>query len=52
MLFFNNIFPLLLTGPNGFGAQTTIEKPCDDYWWTNLLYINNFYPKHMSDEVK
>ena len=23
---------------------------CDKYWWTNLLYINNFYPKNANDQ--
>ena len=23
---------------------------CEKYWWTNLLYINNFYPTTFSDE--
>ena len=23
---------------------------CSKYWWTNLLYINNFYPWKLSDE--
>eukprot|EP00057_Strongylocentrotus_purpuratus_P001394 XP_001198703.2 PREDICTED: nose resistant to fluoxetine protein 6 [Strongylocentrotus purpuratus] len=22
---------------------------CDKYWWTNLLYINNFYPKSVPE---
>ena len=25
-------------------------KNCDQYWWTNLLYINNIYPWRMRDE--
>jgi len=23
----------------------SIQYTCSNYWWTNLLYINNFYPK-------
>ena len=26
-------------------------KLCDSYWWTNLLYVNNFHPTNFSDEV-
>ncbi|XP_065828521.1 nose resistant to fluoxetine protein 6-like [Oscarella lobularis] len=25
-------------------------KLCDSYWWTNLLYVNNFHPTNFSDE--
>ena len=52
MLFFTNLFPLTVTGPwtmNFRGSDAM--KPCLNYWWTNLLYINNFYPPHMMDQV-
>ncbi|XP_046864834.1 nose resistant to fluoxetine protein 6-like [Xenia sp. Carnegie-2017] len=26
------------------------EKNCEDKWWTNMLYINNFYPKEFNDQ--
>ena len=35
-------------GPNllfSIGPDSVAAKSCQSYWWTNLLYINNFYPK-------
>ena len=26
------------------------SKACSSYWWTNLLYINNFYPWSLSEQ--
>lgn len=38
-------------GP-AWGFLTQLQKKtCDKFWWTNLLYINNFYPKKLGDEV-
>ena len=28
------------------GLMYDIQHDCYDYWWSNLLYINNFYPKY------
>ena len=27
-----------------------LYQTCSKYWWTNLLYINNFYPWELKDE--
>ncbi|XP_074653885.1 nose resistant to fluoxetine protein 6-like isoform X2 [Tubulanus polymorphus] len=41
-----------LTGYFGNGPMSPILREsdyvtsCNKYWWTNLLYINNFYPQH------
>ena len=52
MLFFTNLFPLTVTGPWAMNFRgSDAMKPCLNYWWTNLLYINNFYPPHMMDQV-
>ncbi len=32
-----------------FGVYNHVEqiivKPCQESWWRNILYINNFYPE-------
>ncbi len=45
ILFFSwTLFGHLTTGP-GFIAGARLQSGnCEKYWWTNLLYINNFYP--------
>ena len=43
LVFFIQILPYLGYGP----VWSTVDNYADDcgeYWWTNLLYINNFYP--------
>lgn len=53
ILFFTNLFPYLGDGPFWYGSQwdsPEANNPCVDKWWTNLLYINNFYPKSLMFE--
>ena len=52
MLFFTYLFPLTITGPWAMDFRDSEAiKSCLNYWWTNLLYINNFYPPHMMGQV-
>jgi len=38
----------------GFGpvwnSYETMVKPCESYWWTNVLWINNVYPQEFNDK--
>ncbi|XP_070536861.1 nose resistant to fluoxetine protein 6-like [Ptychodera flava] len=42
ILFWMYIKPWLGQGPVWYAM--TDQSSCEKYWWTNLLYINNFYP--------
>lgn len=45
--FYAYLFPLLSDGPLWYtqNEDSIPIKSCVKYWWTNLLYINNFYPE-------
>lgn len=42
------LLPLLGSGPI-WSKYAKVMQPCQTYWWTTLLYINNFYPSNMDD---
>lgn len=46
LLFYDKMNGFLGDGPLWYQAQA--KNACDKYWWTNLLYINNFYPTDMN----
>uniref|UniRef100_A0A7M5UX50 Nose resistant-to-fluoxetine protein N-terminal domain-containing protein n=2 Tax=Clytia hemisphaerica TaxID=252671 RepID=A0A7M5UX50_9CNID len=49
ILLWNNIFPYTIFGPLAPRYQTENHfKACNKYWWTNLLYINNFWPENFT----
>uniref|UniRef100_A0A7M5UY80 Nose resistant-to-fluoxetine protein N-terminal domain-containing protein n=1 Tax=Clytia hemisphaerica TaxID=252671 RepID=A0A7M5UY80_9CNID len=53
ILFWTNVYPYMFTGP--LAKQTRITGDggnCAKYWWTNMLYFNNFYPEAMGETVK
>jgi peptidoglycan/LPS O-acetylase OafA/YrhL len=43
LLFYTQIAPQLGSGPFWY-QWLALLKPCHDYGWTNLLFINNFWP--------
>ena len=52
ILFYVYIFPFCGDGPLWFQKAKGVGiENCKNYWWTNLLYINNFYPTNMYNEV-
>ena len=55
MLLWNNILPLFITGPQKMSlryyGKDTWRTGCDKYWWSNIMYINNFYPTSFNDSV-
>ena len=54
VLFFSWLLTMhLADGPTYHLAawqNSTSYQNCKSYWWTNLLYINNFYPWRMEEE--
>ena len=47
-LFLNfKVLPHVGSGP--FWLLPNVHR-CEKYWWTNILYINNFYPTIFSDQ--
>lgn len=43
------VMPYLGSGPI-WNYYETILAPCKTYWWTNALFINNFYPVNYDDK--
>lgn len=48
LVFCSKMTGFLGDGPAWFLLQS--NENCDKYWWTNLLYINNFYPPKFGDQ--
>ncbi|XP_065899321.1 nose resistant to fluoxetine protein 6-like [Dysidea avara] len=47
MLFF--FYKIFLHVAHGTNWNFREIHQCDDYWWTNALFINNFYPTEVHD---
>eukprot|EP00795_Rhopilema_esculentum_P001737 gene1737-16222_t len=51
ILIFVFVYPWMGKGPLWSTVSAKhIADPCKDKWWTNLLYINNFYPNKLGEE--
>lgn len=48
MVFYTLITPYFGEGP--FAQMLSVRQNCPKYWWTNLLFINNFYPANIGNE--
>ena len=46
VFFFYKIFLHVARGPNWNFREI---HQCGDYWWTNIIFINNFYPTEIRD---
>lgn len=49
MLFVLHALPYIGSGPV-WNYYDTLVKPCGTYWWTNVLWINNIYPREFNDK--
>jgi len=52
MLIWSSFYPRMITGPNKmfFQDSSNWNKNCEKYWWSNILYINNFWPTDFNAE--
>ncbi|EDV25543.1 uncharacterized protein TRIADDRAFT_55740 [Trichoplax adhaerens] len=48
ILIWTNVMPHLSSGPLWYVNQQ--GNACTSYWWTNLLFINNFWPTQLAKE--
>ena len=51
ILFLTKLQPFFGDGPLWFIMRKETSA-CSDYWWTNLLYINNFHPSFVMEVMK
>lgn len=50
ILVFTALAPYLVPDSPFSGVSLLKNNSCTQYWWTNLLYINNFYPVDFGQE--
>lgn len=44
LLFYWKVSPFTGSGPLWFGYRDMVRRTCDQYWWSSLLFVSNFYP--------
>lgn len=50
LLFWLCVVPYVADGPFWYQLQSAIDQQ-QSYWWSTLLYIQNFYPTNLSNSV-
>jgi len=50
VLIYTTLSPYMIRGPFHFLYRDQKTDLCDKYWWTNFLYINNFYPASSNEQ--
>ena len=50
MLFWLHVVPYVADGPLWYQLYSAIDKQ-QSYWWSTLLYVQNFYPTNLSNSV-
>ena len=50
MMFYMFLAPHMGEGPLWFNLHESNIDACNSYWWTNILFINNFYPAVYADQ--
>ena len=52
LVFYMGFMMLMYDGPwSRVGEHAPAVTSCFEYWWANLLYLNNFIPGGMADQV-
>eukprot|EP01111_Echinosteliopsis_oligospora_P005698 TRINITY_DN1924_c0_g1_i1.p1 TRINITY_DN1924_c0_g1~~TRINITY_DN1924_c0_g1_i1.p1 ORF type:complete len:712 (-),score=179.33 TRINITY_DN1924_c0_g1_i1:14-2149(-) len=50
LFFYRNLTPFMGSGPMWHKYVEQVEGTCGEYWWTNVLYVNNFIPTVWTDQ--
>ena len=50
LIFSMFLLPFAGSGPIWSNYSETVMKPCEDYWWTVLVQVNNIYPTSSFDD--